>query len=363
VGQGLEADLRGYRLRARLARGERAALTLDADLERRWSLQIHFEEQAWSILGDPALGAALASGKLRAATGPGDELHVAEGAVTLLVVDPAGAGAAALALAEIADRLRPAGTTVEALLRATARQDPDPRARAEAVPHLLERAPDEARALARDRAPEVRLAVARAVGGAQGFELAAEILTSEIFHAEIQQAALRFLLSRHAPERVGPVLVDALSAAESDLQGALVTALVGLGPAGAVEALHAALPTAELGNAARIAEALAQLEGTSAEPTLIALLERIGPDGPELPDERDLTIAVADALGRVGHAPALAPLARLARVVPAEGPAGISIKVALELVRARAGARPLHGALALAPGADAEAGRLSPTGS
>lgn len=342
-------------------RAPRVALQLsDIRLDPALSLQVHFGEQTHWVLGDDALAAALASERVRKAAGAGDQLHVAEGAIVLLSRDPAGAGRAVAALEEIADRLlREAGPDqTERLLEETALQDPCPRARADAATFLLARRPKLAERLVIDPAPAVRLAVARALGGAVGFELASEILTSEIFHGELQQAALRYLLSCHRAEQVGPVLVGALGAADDNLQGALVTALEALGVEEAVEALHFQLPTAELRNAARIAEALSRLEGSSAEPALVALLDRLPATGPELPDEHELAAVVADALGRVGTTACIPRLRRLAGMVPPEGPVGIATNVAIDLVRARTGALGLHGALAIAGASEVE-GRLS----
>ena len=359
------ADVGAHRLIARLysdgsKRGPRVSLELDAGLDPSLTLQVHFGEQTWWVLGDEALAAALATGRVRSAAGPGDQLHIVDGTVSLLSHDPLGAGEGVEALREIARRLRgPNGPRdTERLLIETAFEDSAPRARAEAVGFLLGSRPELAKTLARDRAPEVRLAVARWQRGELGFELASEILTSEIFHAEIQQAALRYLLSSHGPEQVGPVLVGALGAADDNLQGALVTALAALGHAGAASALYSELPTAELRNAARIAEALEQLEGSAAEPALTALLDRLPATGPALQDERELATSVADALGRIGGQGCLASLRALALRVPPDSSEGIAIKVAVDLVRARTGAPDLTGALALS-GASPVEGRLS----
>ncbi|MEL6184319.1 MAG: hypothetical protein AAFU79_06825 [Myxococcota bacterium] len=325
-------------------------------------LHIQVGEQMRWTLGDEGLAAGLLSGAVRQALRAGDELLIGEGGLTLITHHPESARHAALALDALADRLERVGDgpARRALLIDTAVHDPSPEARAEAVPFVLSLDPGLARVLAEDAAPEVRLAVARVVQGEIGFELARQILTSEIFHPETRHAALRHLVSHHPPQTVGPVLVNALGAADESLLGALVPALASLGEAGAGAALRSQLPTAGWANSARIAEALATLEGAAAEPDLLRLLDRLPVEGPSLTDEREMAVSVADALGRVGGRDALPRLATLAARVPAESPTGIAVKVALELIAARAGATDeTRGALAVV-GASTVEGRLSP---
>lgn len=339
----------------------RVSVSMQARHPETLRLQVHVGEHVRWTLGDEGLAAGLLSGAVRQALRSGDELLIGDGSLTLVTRHPESARHAALALDALADRLEGLGDDParDALLVETAVSDPSPEARAEAVPFVLEQDPSLAPALAGDPAPEVRLAVARSVHGELGFELARQILTSEIFHPETRHAALRHLVSLHPPEVVGPVLANALGTADENLLGALVPALASLGETGAGAALRAQLPTADLSNAARIAEALATLEGLGAEADLLRLLERLPRQGPALTVERELAIAVADALGRVGSRHALPRLARLAAQVPAESSVGIAVTVALDLIAARSGATDeTRGALAVV-GASMVEGRLS----
>ncbi len=347
--------LGGRRLSVRRV-GAGVVLKLDAGLPPSLRVQIHFEEPTWGVIGaDRRLGAALGCGELRAAARFGGQLAVEDGRLSLSLPNAGSAAAALAALAQLQDRLSPARPLLT-LLEATAQEDFDPRARAEAIGPLLELRPELSEPLASDPAPDVRLAVARSVGGDRGFALAAEILTSEIFRPDLQQAALRLLLSRYGADRVGPVLRGAVAAADDELLAALITAMTELGQVEAADVLESALPTAGHANAARIAEALGRLAGPRAEPALIELLERIPASGPDLPEEEDLVIAVADALGRVGAGPAVGPLRRLARQGRLDDRVGVAVAVALDLIRARHGGLGTVGALALAPDPDGRLG-------
>ena len=328
----------------------RVTLRLDACLDPELKLLVQFGEERWSVLGDEAFAAGLASGRLRSAVGPGDELHLAEGSLTLLLAAPSGAGAAALALDHVAARLgRFVGPDrVRELLVDTLRADPDPVARADVVPHLLAREPSWADAAARDPSPLVRLAVARAVRGELGFALAAAIVKHEILHPDLQRGAARWLTGWYPPEQVVPVLVAALRAADDDVVSALVTAIGAAGERAAVDALRAELPTAEARTAARIVEGLVALDGPGAEPELCGILRRWRDRAPRHADERELAGAVIDGLGKVGGRAALPGLRRLQAHVPPLSELGLATQIALDLVLYRAGDVAAAGALALA---------------
>lgn len=341
-----------------LERGEpRAQIQISLRPRLDYRLQIHVGPHHRWVLGDERTAAGLLGGRVRAALGAGDQLLVGEDNITLITTRIDSAEGALDALTELAERLK-RDPSPEVLLLGTALEDDSPLARAEAASFVLDTHPELAEPLASDAAPEVRLAVARKIRGRLGFDLASEILTSEIFHGDVQQAALRFLLFSYPPQEVGTVLVGALGAADENLLGALIPALARTGHQKATRALHAALPTSELANAARIAEALTALQGCRAEPTLLELLKRLPTDGPALPDEEGLAAAIADGLGRVGTRLALPPLRQLALQVTPESDVGIAVKVALDLVRSREGAEAEPGALALVGSSPVE-GRLS----
>lgn len=341
-----------------LGRGSRVHIELhrSAPMDEA-PLQVHFGEQTWFVLGDEARAAGLASGRLRDALGPNDQLHISQGSLSLIVHEPAGAGPAARALLDLHHRLElsqnhPQPTSW--MLQNLAFDDPSPAARAGAIPSLLAYHPGLADRLAEDRAPEVRLAVATAAGGELGFRVASEIATSEILHPSAQQGAIRWLAARYEPERVTPVLVSALHSAEEGVLHTLVGALSALGQRGVVQALLDELPTASARVVARIVEALVELEAPELEATLLPLLERSARG--RGPDALELRTAVVDGLGRVGSRRALEPLHRLAEEVPPESSLGLSLRVALDLVRSRVGDGGGVGALALAE----EGGELSP---
>lgn len=336
--------------------GPRWELRLEGSPLELPSLLVQLGAETW-VVGDASWAAALVDGRLR---GLGEaQLQLGPASSVGLGVSELGQLAPALAaLVAIGQRLE-RSAELERLLEETAFTDADPAARAAAAEQLIIRAPGHAAALARDHAPEVRLAVALRASKPTSFALASEILSSEMFRPELQQSALRLLLSRFPAAEVVPTLVSALATADDNLTGAIVSALGQLGHEEASAALESQLATTPMANAARIADALARLRGAAAEPTLLGLLARLPATGPRWPDERELAIACADGLGRIGSSAALPALNRLRKAVSAEGPVGVASEVAIELIRARTGGDALRGALSLET--EGAVGHLSPT--
>lgn len=330
----------------------RADLVLQAELPPSCALQITFGDPYWDILGEPALAAGLATGLLRSSVSPTTQLHVDEGNVGLYAVAPDRVTQAAIALEELTQRFRKALQTPETklaqLLHPIAASDPDPAARAGAVPHLLDLHPELAEALSQDPAPSVRFAVAYSIGGFAGLELSRDILGRDLLEPAVQRSVIRWIAEAYPPTQVAPVLAEALPRVTDSVAVDLVAALSRLGNPQVIGALKKELPTAQVSTAIRIVEALVQLDGPGAEAELLQIAHRV-PKPPTHVEEQDLLTAIADGLAQVGSREALPTLSRFATLVEPTSAPGLSVKVAIDLVLTRLGEGPGHGSLSTVP--------------
>jgi HEAT repeat protein len=145
-----------------------------------------------------------------------------------------------------------------------------------------------------DQAAAVRLEAALALGR---LDIVAEVAALETVEARLRVRALRHLLEHPSEQVVDAVLDKLISSHEVAIIGA---AARGLEPEhkAAAAPLARILPKADSETAVVLAEALGSMGDASAEPALLALLERLEP----------VQIAAAHALGRVGTAHAVEPL-------------------------------------------------------
>lgn len=325
-------------------------IELSSNFDPSLRIQIHFGRQHHWVLGDEAIAAALLTSNVRQAFGPGDQIHIVDGRISLLSKDLPGAGIALVAMDEIAGRLSATASVrahLPALLSETAFTDRDPRARAHAAQHLADFEPSQALRAANDPSPEVRLSLAKALGGATGFDLASEILLSNPADVRTQQTALRFLITTYSSERVGPVLIEALSSNDERLLDSLVQAIAALNYRAALPHLLTLLPKTSPRNASQIATTLEKLLGADAEPTLLSLLDRIHPSGPTIPEEAHLVATAADILGRIGSPLSLRTLQRLKASCLPNSDAGLALGMSVDLLFTRYELSPQPGALAL----------------
>lgn len=343
----------------------RADISIEVPTAGQISVQISFGEPYWDILGDPALAAGLGTGALRKVVDSETQLDASEGKLSLYNVRSELAVSASVALCDLAERLRTAPKDLSALklqlLQQVAEQDSDPSARAGAVSRLLELMPELASRLAKDPAPSVRFAVAHTMCGDLGFELARDILSRDLLASSVQSSVIRWFVETYPPSRTAPALADALPRVHASVVDTLVTALGELGNPSVIEALKAELPTAPLSTAARIAEALVRLDRQGAENELLHLAERL-PKRPQLIEEEDLLIAIADGLAQVGTRRCILPLRKLSQAVELTSAPGLSLKVALDVVLSRLGEGPGRGSLSQVGGTEGSLSNVASSG-
>lgn len=191
-------------------------------------------------------------------------------------------------------------------LVAVATRDPEPGVRRHAIKVLIDHYRDDPAARSAfdrsmlDADAEVRMLGAAGVGPA-GFEAMRSIANDASLPAPVRASALEKLLALFPRSQSVPALMKALDDRSTGARKIAITAL------GKLRHRAAAAPMISLSRRpidgeekAILAQALGRIGDPAAEPALLSLLEV---------DDAAVRIAVADALGRIGTAASVAPLA------------------------------------------------------